>query len=55
MPRSNDALITVNKTLHDQWKRVAAELGYGTRGKQKLLQRLLSYAEENQIQFELRK
>lgn len=54
MPRSNDVIITINKTLHEQWKRLTVELNYGDRGKQKLLASALDYVEQHPEFFEKR-
>jgi len=55
MPRSSDASVTIKNELHSQWKQMASSLGYGDRGKQKLLSRMLDYAEEHRELFEIRK
>ncbi len=54
MPRPSDDAITVRKDIHRRWKQLAIALGYGERGKQKLLEYMIEHAEGHTELFQKR-
>lgn len=54
MPRSDESQVTLKKHRKERWSKLAVDLGYGERGKAKLLDRLMDVAESLPIFFRSR-